>query len=357
MKTHVGIKLRHASSHLALYLQVVTLALPILLGTLPVVRAADLTTRSVQISTARPGDPVTHTFSFTVPTTNPIGSISFEYCSNSPLTTVSCVPPTGLNLSSMVLTNEAGNTGFSISTPDSTGNKIVLTRPVSPGTVTLSAYEVGNIINPTTAGQTVFVRMATYSSTDASSGLNDAGSAAFAIVDSFTVNAYVPPFLTFCVGVFVTLNCNSVTGSLVDVGELSTSAPATANLQFSGATNDGTGYTTFITGDTMTSGNNIVTPLSLNSGSVPGTGQFGLNLRANTNPTVGLDPSGAGTSNPTAGYGIPNSFRFVNGEAVTTSAIPTDFKIFTATYIVNVPPNQPPGVYATTMTFTALASF
>lgn len=354
--THLTAKIRHISGRAALYVQLLLLIAPALVGTLPRVHAADLSARQIAISTSRPGMPATHTFSFTVPTASTVGSMAFEYCNN-PLTIVACVAPTGLDLSSVVLQNQSGNTGFSISVPDSTSNKIVITRIAAPGTVVASSYEFGNIINPTNSATTAFVRMATYSSTDATTGLNDSGSVAFATADVFQVSAFVPPFLTFCVGVFVTLNCNSVTGSLVDVGELSTSAPATANLQFSGATNDGTGYTTYLNGNTMTSGNNIVTALGSNSGSNPGTSQFGLNLRANTNPTVGLDPAGAGTSTPTAGYGTPNSFRFVDGEAVTTSPLPTDFKVFTATYIVNVPNNQPPGVYATTMTFTAIASF
>ncbi len=332
------------------------LAAPAMLGALPNVYAADLANRQVSVSTAQPGLPATHIFSFNVPTASSVGSMSFEYCDN-PLTVVVCVPPAGLDLSSAALQAQFGNTGFSISAPDSTPNKIVITRPISPGSMVASSYSFGNIINPTVSGVTTFVRMATYSSTDATAGINDSGSVAFAITDAFRVDAYVPPFLTFCVGVFVTLNCNSVTGSLVDVGELSTNAPATANLQFSGATNDGSGYTTYLNGNTMTSGNNVVTALASNSGSAPGTSQFGLNLRANTSPTVGLDPAGAGTSVPTAGYGTPNSFRFVDGEAVTTSPLPTDFRVFTATYIVNVSPAQPPGVYATTMTFTAIASF
>jgi hypothetical protein len=107
----------------------------------------------------------------------------------------------------------------------------------------------------------------------------------------------------------------------------------------------------------MTSGNNIINPLSPGGASLVGTSQFGLNLRANNSPTVGIDPFGPGSSAATVGYNTPNVFRFISGEAITNSPTSTDFKIFTASYIVNVPPDQTPGIYATTMTFTAIASF
>lgn len=340
-----------------MFLQIVALMVPVLVGQLPQVAAQELTTRRIQLSTAVPGAATQHAFSFTVPSTNPIGSMAFEYCTNSPLPYIACVPPAGLDLNAIVLSSQTGNTGFTISVPDSTANKIVLTRAVVAGVSGVSTYDFNNIINPTTAGQTTFIRIATFPTTDGSGAYTDNGSVAFATANPFQVDAYVPPFLTFCVGVFVTINCNSVTGSRVDVGELQADLTAVANMQFSGATNDGTGYTTYLNGYTMTSGNNVITALAANGASIAGTSQFGMNVRANTSPTAGLDPVGAGSSVANPAYNTPNSFRFVNGEPITSSPTSTDFKLFTATYIVNVSASQPPGVYATTMTFTAVASF
>lgn len=354
MITH---KLQHSLSHLTVYMQVLLLALPIALGTMPFVNAAELTTRSISISTSRPGQPAAHRFTFTVPTTATIGSIAFEYCTNSPLEYMPCVAPVGLDYSSATLTAQSGNTGFTISAPDTTANRVVISRPPSAGSTGVSNYTFSNIINPTTPAETSFVRIATFSTTDGTGSFNDRGTVAMATEDAFQVEAFVPPFLTFCAGVFVTLNCNSVTGSRVNVGELQTSLAATASTQFSGATNDPTGFTTYITGFTMTSGNNVIAALSSNGPSIPGTPQFGLNVRANTTPTAGLDPIGAGTTAAQPGYDTPNSFRFVSGEAITSSTLPTDFKIFTATYIINVSSGQPPGYYATTMTYTAVAAF
>jgi hypothetical protein len=349
--------LHHVSNKLAVYLQVGLLALPLMLGTLPKASAAQLDNRSVQISTAQLGATAQHLYSFDIASTTPLASVSFTYCTNSPRLSDPCTAPTGLDVTSVNLSAQTGNTGFSYAAAFSTTNTIVISRPVAAGSAGASSYQFTSIINPTTPGQTTFVRIATFATPDATGPVTDNGSVAFATQDVFQVEAYVPPFLTFCTGVFVTLNCNSVTGSYVDIGELGDDKTATGLMQFSGATNDPTGYTTYLNGFTMTSGNNIILPLGVNAASTVGTAQFGLNLRANSNPSFGLNPVGLGSSAPTAGYGTPNSYRFVNGEAITASSLPTDFKIFTAAFIVNVPSNQPPGVYVTTLTYTAIASF
>jgi hypothetical protein len=349
--------LHHLSSKLALYMQVVVLALPLMLGVIPRVGASQLENRAIQISTARLGESARHTFVFDMVSTGPLSSISFSYCTNSPMFSDPCVAPAGLDSTGASLNAQTTNTGFSYAAPYSSVNVVVISRPVAAGVSGASSYLFNNIINPTTPGETVFVRIATYATPDATGPATDRGSVAFATQDLFQVEAYVPPFLTFCIGVFVTLNCNSVTGNFIDIGELGKDRTATGLMQFSGATNDPTGYTTYLNGFTMTSGNNVINPLATNSGSTQGTSQFGLNLRSNSNPTFGLEPAGIGTSAPTPGYGTPNSYRFVDGEAITTSLLPTDFKIFTAAFIVNVAPSQPPGVYVATMTYTAIASF
>ncbi len=352
----IAIQLRHYLHRTTIYFLSILLVAVLFIAVMSSADASELKIRSVRLSTSQAGAPVQHLYTFNVPSTTPIGSIAFEYCTNSPLDNVACVAPAGLNLNSMTILGQTGNVGFSIS-PSSSANRIVLTRSASPGIITTSSYNFGNIINPVTSGETTFVRISTYGSVDGTGSYNDNGSVAFSTAELLQVNLYVPPYLTFCVGVFVTLNCNSVTGIVTDVGELEPTQTATASFQFSGATNDYTGFTTYLNGSTMTSGNNIINALGVNGGSVKGASQFGFNLRANTNPTAGLDPVGVGASVATAGYGSPNSFRFVDGEAITNSSVATDFKIFTATYIVNVPSNQSPGVYATTMTFTAVASF
>lgn len=347
----------HIANKLAVYAQVLVLAVPVLLGGVPTVSAAQLDNRTIQISTAQLGAQATHTFTFDVASSTPLSSIAFTYCTNSPRYSDPCTAPAGLDLSNIALTSQSLNTGFTYESSYSSAERIVITKPVSPGATGTSSYRFTDILNPTTPAQTTYVRITTYATPDATGPVTDFGAVTFATQDVFQVNAYVPPFLTFCIGVFVTLNCNSVTGNYIDIGELGSNRTATGLMQFSGATNDPGGYTTYLNGYTMTSGNNIINALASNAGSSVGSSQFGLNLRANSSPNFGLEPVGAGSSTPAAGYGNPNSYRFVDGEAITTTSLPTDFKIFTAAYIVNVPEDQPPGVYVTTMTYTAVASF
>jgi hypothetical protein len=123
------------------------------------------------------------------------------------------------------------------------------------------------------------------------------------------------------------------------------------------ATNAANGYIIQVYGSTMTSGNNIINALASNAGSHPGSSQFGINLRANSVPPVGGDPTGPGIGQPAAGYNIPNSFRFVPDDIVASSVAPDDWRKYTASYLVNVPSDQPPGVYASTVTYVAAGSF
>jgi len=110
-------------------------------------------------------------------------------------------------------------------------------------------------------------------------------------------------------------------------------------------------------GTTMTSGNNEIAALDNPTPSAPGNSQFGLNLRANSDPTIGSEPSGSGAANPTAKYNIPNRFAFTPGDTVAASSGVTANRKFTASYIVNVTPAQQPGIYTATLTYICSATF
>jgi len=316
-----------------------------------------ITNRSITLSSALPSVQANHAFQMTIPTTANLGSIVFEYCSNSPITVYPCVAPSGMDATAAILAAQAGNTGFSIDNINSTANKLVLTRTVSSGIITPSAYQFNNITNPSTPGQTVFVRIYSYSSTDGSGAYNDRGAVAFSIQSVFNIGAYVPPFLKLCVGISVAPNCSSQTGDSIDLGTLSENSARSGVSQFSTATNDPSGYVIYALGTTMTSGNNIIPALNLPAASFPGTGQFGINLRANLIPSIGQEPVGVGTGAPTANYNIPNRYTFSSGDSITSSSLPSDYNRMTVSYIVNIPSKQPPGVYATTITYVATVQF
>jgi hypothetical protein len=194
---------------------------------------------------------------------------------------------------------------------------------------------------------------------DTAGSVVDTGAVVFVTEGSFNIDVYVPPYLTFCTGVSVSLDCNSISGFLADFGEFSEFVTRTTTTQMSAATNDPTGYNIFISGQTILSGSNIIPALASQSASQVGVSQFGINLRANANPSVGANPDAGANAGgtPAPEYNTPNLFRFVSGDRVAGSVLSTGFNRYTISYIVNVSENQRPGTYATTLTYTAIASF
>jgi len=321
------------------------------------VSADTLTQRSITVSLATPSVVTSHNFQFTIPSTANIGSIVFEYCSNSPLFVFACTAPAGLNVSSANLVSQSGNGGFSLDNADTTANKLVISRPSAAGAMVASGYLFDNITNPSSIGQTTYVRISTYASLDGSGSYSDNGAVAFATQSIFNVDAYVPPFLRLCVGIIVAPDCSSFSGDSIDLGELSSTQARAGQSQFATATNDPSGYVIFALGTTMTSGNNIIASLPGPAPSFPGTGQFGINLRANLIPAIGQDPIGVGTGTPAANYNIPNRFTYNDGDTIASSTLNSDYNRMTVSYVVNIPSKQAPGIYATTITYVATVSF
>jgi hypothetical protein len=328
-----------------------------LVGNFQTVSASTFTNRSVQISTARPSIIANHTFRFTYPSTAVVGSIVLEYCDNSPVLFYTCNVPPGLDVTAATLSSQSGNIGFSIDGADTTANQLVITRAPGAGLAVPSSYSFDNITNPGTPSHSEFVRIRTYASVNGTGSPIDNGSVAFAVLTPFNVGAYVPPFLTFCVAITVGPNCSSTTGDSLDLGILEPTHASPGTSQFATATNDPAGYVVFVLGTTMTSGNNVIPAAASPTLSLPGVSRFGMNLRANASPAVGSDPFGAGTGTPTANYSFSNFFTFGSGDAVATSPLTTDFNTMTVSYLVNVSNAQPPGIYATTLTYVATVQF
>jgi hypothetical protein len=112
-----------------------------------------------------------------------------------------------------------------------------------------------------------------------------------------------------------------------------------------------------VNGATLTSGANTITALAAQTASAQGSGQFGLNLKANTTPSVGADPAGTGTATPTANYNTTNQYRFVTGDQVASKNAADNFRLYTVSYIANIPGAQPAGTYTSTLTYIATATF
>lgn len=315
-----------------------------------------LSDRSLQLSDSRAGATGRYTFRFTPPTNMPIQTVLMQICANDPFLTTPCTPPAGLDASGAVLLNQTGDVGFSLS-GQSTANQLVLERSLAPSNAGPNSYEFDGIINPSASGS-YYVRLQTFASNNLADESNGYGGIAFAINSGIDVNATVPPYLLFCVGVTVQgYNCNSVSGNYVDFGEFSSRQASQGSTQMLAATNAGDGYTIRVNGRTLTSGNNVIPGLTGADVSRPGVSQFGMNLRANTAPQGGIDVNGAGAGMPTNGYNQPNFFRFNTGDVVAASTAPDDARKYTTTYVVNISRDQSPGVYVSTMTYIALGSF
>jgi hypothetical protein len=317
-------------------------------------KADPLLSRSVRIGDSRTSVTTSHNYTFTISSAGTIGSIEFEYCDNTPFVGTSCGPPSGLNVAGATIASQTGATGFSVHGSTSSNRLVISRAPSANLAFQLATYNFNNIVNPDSNSST-YVRISTFASNDATGARTDEGAVVFSTVSNLQVEGYVPPYLTFCTGITVALDCSSANGDFIQLGELSKTSPNTATSQFSGATNDPGGFSTSVSGTTMTSGSNIIPALSGNTSS-PGNSQFGINLRANTNPGVGQNPTGSGTSVARPGYNAPNSFRFAN-EVITNSPISTNFRRFTVSYLVNASSNQPAGVYSATLTYVAVAAF
>lgn len=318
--------------------------------------AAILNSRSMFIANATPNATTSYSLSFSIANSETLGSISITFCSNSPLIGTSCTAPSGLNVASANLVSQSGTSGFVIS-PSSNANTLILSRAPVNEPSGQKSFTFSNVVNPSSVG-TFYARLETYSTTAASGTPLDQGGLALAITNGYLVSATVPPYLLFCSGVTITnFNCTNSSGSNINFGDLSPYSTDYSQSQVLVETNAQSGYSIQLSGNTMTSGNNILPELSVPSSAVPGQSQFGINLVANSNPSVGQNAIGPGVGSVSGEYAHPNLFKFSSGDVLVSSNAPTAAKEFTISYILNMNKNQPPGVYSTTLTYIGVANF
>ena len=342
-----------------------------------VASAAQITTRSLTLQAgadpgSEPGGTVRHLFTFDVGSTGNVGSIKFDYCTTAG--TGSCTGPTGADVSGVTFGSEAGSdlTGFSVGgTP--TTNSFYLTRTAASATAGDTAIlRVDSVINPSTANYTFYVRITTYASTNTSGGSTDTGTVAASTATPIVVSGTMPESLVFCTGATVSTtlgvpDCSTATSGNISFNQLfSPSSTATATSQMAASTNANGGYIVTVNGSTLTSGINTITAMSSATTSVPGTGQFGMNLKANATPSVGVEvaPAANGTTlrgQAATNYNTADTFKFTTGDTVANSANggsgPTNAQIYTISYMVNVPGSQIAGTYTTTLTYVCTATF
>jgi hypothetical protein len=316
-------------------------------------QAAGLAPRSIQVGSSGQGVTTSYTINATTATGANIGSIGFQFCTTA---TGACVVPGGVDTTATTLTAQSPG-GFTMNHTTNGAPFIFDAGTPLIAASTAMSYTLGVVKNPTTANLSYYVRITTYTGTDGATGAVDTGTVALSTAQPVQLTGVTPEILVFCVGTNITGNCTTISGNTIDFGDFSPTATRSGMSVMQAQTNAANGYVVTVTGTTLASGVNTIPALAAQTGSVIGTSQFGLNLRANATPAVGADPTGVGTGTYTGTYGTANQYRFNNGDPVASAAVPTNANTFTSSYIVNIGGAQAAGVYTATMTYICTASF
>ncbi len=314
--------------------------------------------RGLYMNSAIPGATTTYKVSFQYISLNAVGSVDMLFC-NSPIPYEPCVTPPGLDVSNASLSNQTGETGFSILSKST--NHIILTRTSTPITTSglLSSYTFDNIVNPTDTNYAFSIRLKSLASTDGTGPQIDFGSVRGQVTNSIELETQVPPMLIFCAAEQVDDNCASTSNTYyTDMGDLSPTNTLTAQSQMAVGTNASGGFAITAVGGTMAAGTNVIDSPVTPTASTPGTNQFGINLVANTTPSVGDNPQGTwANAQPTSGYDTPDHFKFAPGDVIASSPNVSLMKKFTVSYVINSSKDLHPGVYTTTVTYIASGRF
>jgi hypothetical protein len=152
----------------------------------------------------------------------------------------------------------------------------------------------------------------------------------------------------------------SIGGASVNFGNFTATSATTATATFTILNYTSYGYTVQIVGDAPTNGATTITPLTTTSASTAGTSQFGINLVANTLPvSVGANPDTGqfGFGSASANYGTSNMYRYVSGETIAQAPKSSGLTTYTITYLINVPPLAPGGVYTSNQTIIVVGTY
>lgn len=337
----------------------------LIFASLPVaqVGAAQITARKVTLSSSAPGATnTTYTFNFTPAATTAVKSVNIDICTTASGACVLPTPgaPTGIVTTGAAVSGSPSGlgTGGSWTGSFGTNGRLRMANASSTGTASAATMAFSGITNPTTANQTFYMRITTYSDAAYTTAI-DTGTVAASTANQIQLSASVDETLTFCTGTsgITTSSCSGATGTAANLGALTPSTTGTATSQLGAATNAGSGYAITVAGATLTSGSNTIDALTSGGTSTQGTEQFGMNLVANTTPAVGQAADGSGTAAAAAGYATANSFKFTTGDTVASKASADDFRRFTVSYMANVGNATEAGSYTATLTYVCTATF
>jgi len=170
---------------------------------------------------------------------------------------------------------------------------------------------------------------------------------------TFTVEYLQGCTRTFTVNPSLTFSISDLTAAL---GTLSSAAVSKDSTTFTVATNADSGYVVDVSGNTLTSGSDTIDAMTSAAASSPGTEQFGINLKDNSAPDVGAEPSG-GSGAAASGYDTANNFKFISGNTIASCSGASDTTTFTISYIANISAVTEAGDYTTTLTLIATGKY
>jgi len=324
--------------------------------TTPVFAAMRLQERSLYMQNNRPGATTTYKVSFRYMSLQTVGSVDMLFCVD-PIPYHPCVTPPGLDVSNAVLSDQSGETGYSILNQST--NHIVLTRPPNLISSNGSVYTLDGIVNPTDTDQAFSIRLRTHATPDATGAQIDFGSVRGQVTNGVVIETQVPPMLVFCVAQEVTENCGVTNETrYADMGQLDSESTLLAQSQMAVGTNASGGFAITANGTPMSAGTSVIDSPQVPTESIQGSNQFGLNLVANSEPSVGNDPEGIwANAIPSPDYSVSNRYKYVPGDVVAYSPNVSLMKKFTVSYIVNSSKDLRAGVYSTTITYIASGRF
>jgi len=162
------------------------------------------------------------------------------------------------------------------------------------------------------------------------------------------VEMYVDQYLSF-----------SIADSEIELGTLTDSTTGSDSNTMVVNTNASNGFSITVSGSTLTSGVNTIDAIGATADtSLVGSEQFGINLVANTTPSVGANPSGSAPIGSAASeYNTADSFAFNSGDTVASAVTQVNQTTFTVSYIANIASETESGTYTTTLTYAATANF
>ena len=142
-------------------------------------------------------------------------------------------------------------------------------------------------------------------------------------------------------------------------GSFTASGPTTTTATFTVSDYTSYGYVVQVLGNPPTNGGHTISAMGSTDISHPGTEQFGINLVANTSPSVGANPNNGsfGFGAAATNYNTANNFRYVNGETIAMAPKSSGSTVYTLSYLVNVTSLTPGGQYTSDQTIVVTGTY